>query len=102
MGTQSVANTSNPSIVKVDLPKFKKEAKSQSKKKSDPVTEKSKKKKYIQPSTSLMENAPDWDAVQPATTSSNPSVVNVDLPNLEKEVRSQSEEKSDQMSAKSK
>jgi hypothetical protein len=64
--------TSNPSFVNVNVPRPTKEQNDGS------ATEKPKKKKYVQPSTSLMENVPDWDAVQSVLATSNPSVVNVD------------------------
>merc|ERR1712087_658419 len=52
------------------------------------AAEKPKTKKYVKPSASVMGSTPDWDAVQPATSMSNPSVVNVDgINNTGKEKR---------------
>jgi len=102
---QPATTTSNPNVLNVDVPKLKKEVEYKSKdKKSDVVTEKPKTKSYVQPSTSLMDNVPDWDAVQPATTTSNPNVLNVDVPKLKKEVeyKSKEKEKSDAMTEKPK
>ncbi len=90
---QPATTTANPSVVKVDAPKSKKEVEYVSGEKSQDVVDKPK-RKYVQPSSSLMDSAPDWDAVQPATTTSNPSVVNVDVPESKKEVESVSGEKS--------
>jgi len=69
---QPLMSTSNPSVVNVNVLRLSKDGKDKQ------MSEKYKGKKYVKPSTSLMDRAPDWDAVQPATTTSNPSVVNVD------------------------
>jgi len=89
---QPAATTSNPSVVNVDIPESKKQVEFTSKEaeKIDPA-EKGK-KKYVQPSTSIMDNVPDWDAVKPATTTSNPSVVSVDVIESKKQVKVSSNE----------
>lgn len=63
-------STDNPSVINVDAKKTAKETKSES---DEQVSE----KKYVKPSTSVMQNAPDWDAVKPAISTDNPSVVSV-------------------------
>jgi len=73
---------SNPSVVNVDGAKTLKEETDKS--------EVQNLKKYVQPASSLMDNAPDWDAVKPAVTSSNPSVVNVDVTKPKGEVKDES------------
>ena len=76
---QPAVATSNPSVVNVSAPKLKNKKETMDLEDQE-ITKQSGTKKYVQPSTSLMNNAPDWDAVQPATTTSNPSVVNVEIP----------------------
>jgi hypothetical protein len=76
---QPVIATSNPAVVNVDMPVSKKEIKrndGELEKKKDSKT----KKTYVQPTASAMDNVPDWDICQPAIATSNPAVVNVDMP----------------------
>eukprot|EP00536_Pseudo-nitzschia_multiseries_P000822 jgi/Psemu1/321796/estExt_fgenesh1_pg.C_100019 len=75
--------SSNPSVLNVEVPKTKVDAKDKS------VSEKPK-KKYIQPSSSLMDNAPDWDAVEPPLATSNPTFVNVDVTKPIRETKDES------------
>jgi len=71
---EPASTISNPSVVTVHGPKEVGEAKAKSE------AENPKQRKYVQPSASVMDNAPDWDAVKPATRSSNPSIVKVKAP----------------------
>lgn len=82
---QPAKTNSNPSVFNVDVPKVKKEVENRSEEKGELVTEKPRKKKYVQPSASVMDNVPDWDAAKPAMSTSNPSVVNVNVPRPTKE-----------------
>ena len=75
---QPVASTANPSVISVGASKSKKESKPVSEEKKSEAEEP--KKKYVQPSSSLMDNVPDWDAVQPATSTTNPSQVYINVP----------------------
>ena len=78
---QPAIATSNPSVLNVDMPVpvSRKEIKrndGELEKKNDSKT----KKTYVQPTASAMDNAPDYDICQPAIATSNPSVVNVEMP----------------------
>ena len=78
---QPAIATSNPSVLNVDMPVpvSRKEIKrndGELEKKNDSKT----KKTYVQPTASVMDNAPDYDICQPAIATSNPSVVNVEMP----------------------
>merc|ERR1712238_39813 len=80
---EAAVTTSNPAVVNVDIPVSRKAIKSdvgEKKEQNTDVKEKKTQKNYVQLSTSVMNNAPDWDLCQPAITTSNPAVVNVDIP----------------------
>ena len=88
---QPATSTTNPSQVYINVPQQKRDWKNEvgaDKSKDDVGVDKPRKKQYVQPSASLMDSVPDWDAVQPATSAANPSVVNVDgINNAGKEKR---------------
>jgi len=96
--------TSNPAIVNVDMPVSKKEATSNDDEKEgnktgvrDKIKSDSRSKKnYVQSTTSVMKNVPDWDAVEAAVTTSNPAVVNIDIPVSRKAIKSDVGEKKEQ------
>ena len=68
-------STANPSQVYVSAPQQTSKAKDDSTAKAEAPKSK---KKYVQPSVSMMDKTKDWDAVQPAISTANPSVVNID------------------------
>lgn len=68
--------TSNPSVINVDLQVLERKTKGNVENQDKNSTEI--RKKYIQPTASVMDNVPDWDIVKPASTTSNPAVINTD------------------------
>merc|ERR1711865_747099 len=80
---ESTVKTSNPASVDVGLSVLRrkdKDNKGGNNAKINASKEKKvgTKKMYVQPIASVMDSAPDWDAVKPASTTSNPAVINTD------------------------